>query len=215
MLTAIGDVMRRCYERRWITTRDGNISMRKRGGKYLYITPSGWRKTIVHPEHIVKLEIIQDAATGASMPKVGDQQKPSGELWMHWNLQQRTPKTRTVVHVHATHVVAAIYAGLDLQRISQEFPEISRYTRVGPTVPFLPALSRELADVTTECLGLRHDGTLAFDIVGQTNHGVCAVAQDPWAAYEHIERLDHICEIVLKSGIVKRRNGNQGEVQAA
>ncbi|MFO0767255.1 MAG: recombinase family protein [Nitrospiraceae bacterium] len=86
---------------------------------------------------------------------------------------------------------------------------------VGPTVPFLPALSRELADVTTECLGLRHDGTLAFDIVGQTNHGVCAVAQDPWAAYEHIERLDHICEIVLKSGIVKRRNGNQGEVQAA
>ena len=49
MLTAIGDVMRRVYERGWITTRDGNISMRKREGKYLYITPSGWRKTIVHP----------------------------------------------------------------------------------------------------------------------------------------------------------------------
>lgn len=30
MLTAIGDVMRRVYERGWITTRDGNISMRKR-----------------------------------------------------------------------------------------------------------------------------------------------------------------------------------------
>jgi L-fuculose-phosphate aldolase len=30
---------------------------------------------------------------------------------------------------------------------------------------------------------------------------VCAVAIDPWAAYEHIEQLGHICEIVLKSGV--------------
>lgn len=201
MLTAIGDVMRRCYERGWITTRDGNISMRKRDGKYLYITPSGWRKTIVHPEHVVRLEIVIDQANGLLVPKVNEQQKPSGELWMHWNLQRDSRRTRTVVHVHATHVVAAIYAGIDLQAISAEFPEISRYTRVGHTVPPLPALSRELADATAECLGLRKGGILDFDIVGQANHGVCAVAMDPWAAYEHIERLDHVCEIVLKSGV--------------
>lgn len=201
MLTAIGDVMRRCYERGWITTRDGNISMRKRDGKYLYITPSGWRKTIVHPEHVVRLEIVIDQANGLLVPKVNEQQKPSGELWMHWNLQRDSRRTRTVVHVHATHVVAAIYAGIDLQAISAEFPEISRYTRVGRTVPPLPALSRELADATAECLGLRKGGILDFDIVGQANHGVCAVAMDPWAAYEHIERLDHVCEIVLKSGV--------------
>ncbi len=204
MLTAIGDVMRRVYERGWITTRDGNISMRKREGKFLYITPSGWRKTIVHPEHVVRLEIVVDPVTGQRVPKVGDGQKPSGELWMHWNLLREARKTRTVVHVHATHIVAALYAGVDLQAMSAEFPEISRYTRVGPTVPALPALSRELADVTADCLGLRKDGMLEFDIVGQANHGVCAVAMDPWAAYEHIERLDHICEIVLKSGVAAR-----------
>lgn len=206
MLTAIGDVMRRVYERGWITTRDGNISMKKREGKYLYITPSGWRKTIVHPEHVVRLEIITDPSTGLRVPKINEDQKPSGELWMHWNLQRDCKKTRTVVHVHATHVVAAIYAGIDLQAICTEFPEISRYTRVGPSVPTLPALSRQLADATSECLGIRKDGTLTFDIVGQANHGVCAVAMDPWGAYEHIERLDHICEIVLKSGVGRRRN---------
>lgn len=204
MLTAIGDVMRRCYERGWITTRDGNISMKKREGRYLYITPSGWRKTIVHPEHVVRLEIVSDPETGLRVPKVNEQQKPSGELWMHWNLQRDSKRTRTVVHVHATHVVAAIYAGIDLQAISAEFPEISRYTRVGRTVPAFPALSRELADATAECFGLQGDGVIAFDIVGQANHGVCAVAMDPWAAYEHIERLDHICEIVLKSGVAGR-----------
>jgi L-fuculose-phosphate aldolase len=40
-----------------------------------------------------------------------------------------------------------------------------------------------------------------FDIVGQDRHGVCAVARDPWSAYEHVERLNHICEIVLASGV--------------
>lgn len=179
--------------------------MKKREGRYLYITPSGWRKTIVHPEHVVRLEIVTDPKTGLRIPKINDQQKPSGELWMHWNLQRDSKRTRTVVHVHATHVVAAIYAGFDLQDISKEFPEISRYTRVGRTVPALPALSRELADTTGECIGVRKDGTLEFDIVGQANHGVCAVAMDPWAAYEHIERLDHICEIVLKSGVRVQR----------
>jgi L-fuculose-phosphate aldolase len=215
MLTAIGDVMRRVYERGWITTRDGNISMRKRDGKYLYITPSGWRKTIVHPEHVVRLEIVRDSATGLTVPDVRVGQQPSGELWMHWNLQQHSKKTRTVVHVHATHIVAAIYAGIDLQAMSAEFPEISRYTRVGRTVPALPALSRELADVTAECMGLQKDGELEFDIVGQANHGVCAVAIDPWAAYEHIERLDHICEIVLKSGVAARSADRQPTSLAA
>ena len=42
---------------------------------------------------------------------------------------------------------------------------------------------------------------IAFDIVGQKNHGVCAIGANPWDAYEHIERLEHICEIALRSGV--------------
>jgi L-fuculose-phosphate aldolase len=201
MLTAMGDVMRHCYAKGWITTRDGNISLRKKEGKYLYITPSGFRKTIVHPEQIVKLEIVADAAAAERRPRVLEQQRPSGELWMHWNIQCHTQRTRAVVHIHPTHVVAALYRGFDLQKICADFPEISRYTRVGPSVPPLPALSREFADATADCLGVHRNGSLDYGIVGQANHGVCSVGPDPWSAYEHIERLDHICEIVLKSGV--------------
>jgi L-fuculose-phosphate aldolase len=32
-------------------------------------------------------------------------------------------------------------------------------------------------------------------------HGVVAVDETPWRAFEHIERLEHICQIVLASGI--------------
>ena len=195
MLTAIGDVMRRCYEKGWITTRDGNISLRRKDSNTLYITPSGWRKTIIHPEHIIKMRIewngTLDVPAGST---------PSGEIEMHRLLQQDKRRTRAIVHVHPTHIVSAIFAGWDLQSIAEEFPEVSRSTRVGPTVPKLPATSQQLAQATSAAM-LDTNGNLEFDVVGQANHGVCSVAGDPWSAYEHIERLDHICEIVLKSGV--------------
>jgi len=131
--------------------------------------------------------------------------KPSGELHMHWNIQKDATKTTAVLHVHPTHVVAAMYAGWDLQKLAEQFPELGRYTSVAPNVPVLPVTSKILGDVTYEHLiGLGYPpppkGKM-FDIVGQDRHGICAVAGDPWSAYEHVERLDHICEIVLKSGI--------------
>lgn len=42
--------------------------------------------------------------------------KPSGELHMHYLLTKGMNRTRAVVHVHATNVVAAIYRGFDLQK---------------------------------------------------------------------------------------------------
>ena len=195
MLTAVGDVMRRAYDKGWITTRDGNISLRRKDSDTLYITPSGWRKTIIHPEHVVRLKMGEDCEL-----TIPDGVTPSGELEMHRLLQIENTATRAVVHLHPTHIVAAMFAGWDLQRLAISFPEVSRYTRVGPSVPVLPATSKDLAEATynamTDLMGNR-----IYDVVGQAAHGVCAVAKDPWAAYEHIERLDHICEIVLKSGV--------------
>ena len=194
MITAIGNVMRRAYEKGWITTRDGNVSLRRKDSNILYITPSGWRKTIIHPEHIVKIKILEDSY--CTPPGT----LPSGELDMHSYLQRSAIGTRAVVHLHPTHIVAAIYGGWDLQRIAYDFPEVSRYTRVGPSTPVLPATSHELASATYNNLTEKGSNKIKYDIVGQANHGVCAVGANPWDAFEHIERLEHICEIVLKSG---------------
>ena len=60
MITAMGDVMRRAYEKGWITTRDGNISLRRSGSNIMYVTPSGWRKTIIHPEHMIKIKLYDN-----------------------------------------------------------------------------------------------------------------------------------------------------------
>ena len=96
-----------------------------------------------------------------------------------------------------------------MQTLAEQFPEVSRYTRVGPTVPVLPVTSTELAIATFKAITSSNDPqglvseypkNLSFDIVAQANHGVCAIGPNPWDAFEHIERLEHICEIALKSG---------------
>lgn len=197
MITAMGDVMREAYKRGWITTRDGNVSVRR--NKCLYITPSGVRKTIIHPEHVSKFKIVKsDVRRDGTFEKIiasdCDQINPSIELDMHWKVHiTKGKKLGSVVHLHPTHVVATMYAGYDLQKICDDFPELHRYTKVGKTVKSFPPGSNELAEFTAEYI----DGV---DIVGQDRHGVAAYAENPWDAFEHIERLDHICKIVLASG---------------
>jgi len=197
VLTAMGDVMRRAYEKGWITTRDGNISLCRKGKNLLYITPSGWRKTIIHPEHIIKLRMTKEEV------KVEEGSLPSGELEMHFLLQRTHNRTMAIVHLHPTNIIAAMYAGWDLQILASEFPEVSRYTRVGPSVPVLPVTSPQLAKATFE--SMTKNNKIVYDIVGQAAHGVCSIGPNPWDAYEHIERLEHICEIALKSGVEPKR----------
>jgi L-fuculose-phosphate aldolase len=192
MLTAIGDVMREAYKRGWITTRDGNCSVRMRNRPFLYITPSGVRKTIIHPEQVVKIKIKEGKL------HFDPSERPSGELWMHWNLLKNSYKTQSVLHLHPTYCVAAMYKGWQLNDIVKDFPEVFRYTAVGPNVPKLEATSQDLAEQTYDKF-IGKNGKITYDIVGQECHGVTAIASNPWDAFEHIERVEHICKIVLAS----------------
>lgn len=204
MITAIGDVLREAYKRGWITTRDGNISVRR--GRNLYISPSGWRKTIIHPEHILKAKIQNYNKTTLEWYEGRGSGKPSGELEMHKLLQtvDFTGKcARSVVHLHPTHTVAAMEAGWQLKDIAERLQELSRFTKVGPNVRKLPVTSSILATETFNAMTDHHDQDLylAYDIVGQVGHGVTAIGNSPWDAFEHIERLEHACQIILLSGV--------------
>jgi L-fuculose-phosphate aldolase len=130
--------------------------------------------------------------------------KPSGELPLHFGLQramgQHGDDVRVVMHLHPTYCVAAMHAGIDLSTVVNEFPELSRYTRVAPNVGDVPPISQELADRCHENLQLDRYGKIAYDIVGIKGHGVVSIDTSPWRAFEHIERLEHICQIVLASG---------------
>jgi ribulose-5-phosphate 4-epimerase/fuculose-1-phosphate aldolase len=207
MLETVCDIFKEAYNRGWITARDGNASVRYAEQDYFYITPSGVRKQFMQPEMFKKIGIVEGVY---GQPPVIDYTheildytdvsanlKPSGEFPMHFGLQKEisTP-VRVVLHMHPTYTVAAMYKGVDLQKLLLEFPELSRYTSIAPTVPEIEPITQELADATIKNLEV-HKGLVKYDIVGYDRHGVVAVDTSPWRAFEHIERLEHICKIIL------------------
>ena len=205
MLETICDTLVEAYRRNWITSRDGNVSIRHHDRDHFYITPSGVRKQTMQPDQFKKIRIV-GSMLWEEQPysDISANLKPSGEIPLHFGLQramgQHSTDVRVVVHLHPTYCVAAMHAGIDLSTIVNDFPELSRYTKVAPNVGDVPPISQELADRCHENLWLRKDGTIGFDIVGIKGHGVVAIDTSPWRAFEHIERLEHICQIVLASG---------------
>ena len=205
MLETICDVMLDAYKRNWITSRDGNVSIRHHDRDHFYITPSGVRKQTLQPDQFKKIRIV-GSMLWEEQPytDISANLKPSGELPLHLGLQrkmgQHRDEVRVVVHLHPTYCIAAMHAGIDLSTVSAEFPELNRYTRVAPNVGDVAPISQELADQCHKQLQLDDRGNIAYDIVGIKGHGVVAIDTSPWRAYEHIERLEHICKIVLASG---------------
>lgn len=204
MLETICSVMSHAYDKGLISTRDGNASIRHKKDGHYYITPSGVRKQNLQYTHFKKIDIVSNMEMEYTDESVG--LAPSGEKPLHYGLlRHMDTKTRIVMHLHPTYTVAAMHRGIELGTLVEKFPELGRYTRVGPNVPEVPPISQELADKTHLAMGLTLDGSTKYDIVGIDGHGVVAIAETPWQAYEHIERLEHISKIVLVSG--RRRRG--------
>ena len=209
MLETICDTLVEAYRRNWITSRDGNVSIRHHDRDHFYITPSGVRKQTMQPDQFKKIGIMHqpiDRWSHVDLPytDISKNLEPSGELPLHFGLQkmmgQHSDDVRVVVHLHPTYCVAAMHWGIELSRLADSFPELSRYTKVAKNVGDVPPISQELADRCHENLQLDKDGNIAYDIVGIKGHGVVAIDTSPWRAFEHIERLEHICQIVLASG---------------
>ena len=209
MLETICDTLVEAYKRNWITSRDGNVSIRHHDRNHFYITPSGVRKQTLQPDQFKKIGLV-DTGTETickilPYTAISSELQPSGEIPLHFGLQkalgQHKDDVRVVMHLHPTYCVAAMHAGIELADLVKYFPELGRYTRVAPNVPDVPPISEELAVKCHENLQLDSKGNIAYDIVGIKGHGVVAIDTSPWRAMEHIERLEHICKIVLASGV--------------
>lgn len=217
MLETICETMVAAYGRNWITSRDGNVSIRHHDRDHFYITPSGIRKQTMQPELFKKIEILAAINSGSGSASIhyawqemeytdiSSNLKPSGEIPLHFGLQkqmgQHKDDVRVVMHFHPTYCVAAMHKGIELNKLVLDFPELGRYTKVAPNVPDVAPISQELADETIKRLGVDKEGNIAHDIIGIKGHGVVAIDTSPWKTFEHIERLEHICKIVLASGV--------------
>lgn len=204
MKTLIGDVMAESYRRGWITLRDGNCSIHRKGSDYFWMSPSAIRKNVIRHEDLLKMSLtdeLDEFGMRNATHLEPSRNKPSIELGLHRMLGQRSKHNRTcVLHLHPTYTIAAMASGWKLPDITKEFPELTRYTKVGPNCPYYDPGAHDLSVETVRRFGIFDDPYVAqYDIVGMEKHGVTAIAADPWAAFEHVERLEHVCQILLLS----------------
>tara|TARA_B100001248_G_scaffold243444_1_gene211752 strand:- start:428 stop:1045 length:618 start_codon:yes stop_codon:yes gene_type:complete len=205
MIETCCEIMKHSYDRNMITARDGNVSVRWESQPYWFITPAGVRKQQLQPAMWKKISVSRyengDPIIMDYTP-MSEKLLPSSEYPIHSKLQEVLPvgvENRVVMHLHPTYTTAAMHRGLDLHTLVHDFPELGFHTKVAVSVPDVPAKSQQLGDITHEHLELDSDGHIAYDIVGIKSHGVVSIAETPWRAFEHIERLEHICKIVLVS----------------
>ncbi len=182
----IVSLIKQAYEKNWITSKDGNISVVKDG--IFYITPSGCRKHELSPLDIIKIPIVDGEIQLSG-------QKVSIEFKMHWFIQ-KYQKSGAVIHFHPTSVVAAMLANINLKKIHDYFPELNRFTKVGESVEAIFPGEERLALETFEQIK-------DYDIVGLKSHGVTSRGPTLEDAFEHIERLDHCCTMALTAGAFK------------
>lgn len=176
---AICDIGRRMYDKNFVASNDGNISVRLSGDTML-ITPSGVSKGYMQPEDMIVVDFAGKVLRG--------DKKPSSEMKMHAAIYRERPDVNSVVHAHPQKATAFAVAGIEFDRVT--LPELifslGVISLAGYATPSTDELPKRVVEKIT-----------ASDAVLMANHGVVTVGKDLLDAYHKMETVEHFCAISL------------------
>jgi L-fuculose-phosphate aldolase len=184
----IVEVGRRLWERGYVASNDGNISVRLDEGR-LITTPKSVSKGFMTPDMMV--------ITDLDGKKISGQRDPSSELKMHLEVYRNRPDARAVVHAHPPTATGFAVAGIPLDRavlaeVITTLGSIPIAEYATPSTEELPAAVRKYVKA--------HDGLLL------ANHGALALAGDVMSAYYRMETIEHFAKISLVARSLGREN---------
>ncbi|MFN3742334.1 MAG: class II aldolase/adducin family protein [Anaerolineales bacterium] len=180
---AILECGRLCYERRLMTSNDGNISVRVDAERVL-ITPSGLSKGRLEADDLLLLDMegnVLQAAPG---------RKPSSETPMHLEAYRQRPDVRAVIHAHPVFATTLTVAGLDLPL--DVLPEVLLTLGEIPTTAYATPASHEDAELIRDLIRT-HNALLL------RQHGSLTVGANLEEALIHLERLEHVAQVYYQA----------------
>lgn len=179
----IVNIGRLLYERSYVVSSDGNVSVRLDDGRI-----------VATPTMICKGRMTEDslALTDASGQPLGNR-RPSSELAMHLLIYEERPDVMAVCHAHPPHGTAFAVAGLAIDQ-----PILSEVILTLGCVP-LAAYGTPSTDELTEALRplVKHHNALLM-----ANHGAVAYGSDLWQAFDRLETLEHTARIAILARIL-------------
>ena len=191
---AILDIGRRMYERGYVASNDGNISIRL-GKDLVLATPSGVSKGFMKRKMLLVTDLDGNVIDGGANGKY----RPSSELKMHLKVYKENKDVSSVCHAHPPFCTAYSVVGLPLNEpvlaeAILNFGEI-------PVTPYAELGSDEVPEVIAPYINT-HPGV----ILG--NHGVVTWAKDPYRAFYLLESMEHYAKILLLSDIIISKSGD-------
>lgn len=176
-ICAVGRLL---YDRGYVASNDGNISVRV-GQDELLITPSGVSKGRMTPQMLVRCDlggaVLSDDASGRF---------PSSEIKMHLRVYRERPDVGAVVHAHPVFATAFAILRRDLDEAY--LPELVLNFGKIPVAPFAMLSTDEVPESITPYLQ-DYNGLLL------ANHGALAWGTDVWAAFDLMETIEHSAKI--------------------
>ena len=184
----IVEVGRRLWERGYVASNDGNISVRL-DEQRLITTPKSVSKGFMTPDMMV--------ITDLDGKKIAGERDPSSELKMHLEVYRNRPDARAVVHAHPPTATGFAVAGIALDRavlaeVITTLGSIPIAEYATPSTEELPAAVRKYVKA--------HDGLLL------ANHGALAIGPDLLTAYHRMETIEHFAKISLVTRLLGREH---------
>jgi Ribulose-5-phosphate 4-epimerase and related epimerases and aldolases len=170
---------KRAYARGYVAANDGNMSVRI-DAKRILITPTGVSKGFMKASGLVLVNMSGRIMSG--------KKKPSSELFMHLQIYKERTDVNSVCHLHPPYATGFAVAGIPLDQdvLSEAVIVLGKVSLVEYGTPGSEELYSKLL------LHLRDSDAFLL-----ANHGALTVGKDVFDAYNKMETLEHVAQIVF------------------
>ncbi|MCL2517088.1 MAG: class II aldolase/adducin family protein [Oscillospiraceae bacterium] len=196
IIMQIIDIGNKMYERGFVASNDGNISVRAEDGN-IWVTPTMVSKGGMTPDMMIKLTPGGTLVTG--------KRKPSTEVAMHLCLYRENANIKAVVHAHPVTATSFSIAGIALDK--PIYPEALFNLGKVPVAPYAQPGTMEVPEsIKPYCR--THKAVLL------ANHGALTWGTDSTEAWYRMEALENYAKIVLNTYYILRQANELTEEQA-
>jgi L-fuculose-phosphate aldolase len=171
------EIGKRIYNRGYIASNDGNISVRLDDNQVL-ITPTGISKGFMSVDDLIIIDLDGKLING--------KKKQSSESNMHLQIYKDRPDVKSVCHAHPPYATGFAVAGIPLDKMI--LPEVIITLGTVPIIEYGTTGTEELYSKISKYIK-------DYDAFLLANHGALTVGNSLLNAYHKMETLEHAAKI--------------------
>jgi L-fuculose-phosphate aldolase len=175
----IVQVGRLMFEKGWIASNDGNVTIRLDEHRIL-ATPTGVSKGMMCPDDMIVCDIEGRKLCG--------ERQCTTEMSMHLTIYQLRPDVRSVLHAHPPVATGFAVAGraLNLALLPEVVIGLGSIPLAEYGLPGTPALTEGMRPYIPK-----------YDALLMANHGAVSYGEDVFQAFFRMETVEHFARITL------------------